>query len=111
MVRNFFHQMQYTEIGRSRKYFDPQSRKELSGANVAVYHGYSTNFCLLEGGLFLKVDPTVKIVQSESALDLINKIYKINSALSKTEKRALVEHELINKTVMANYGKNRCYRI
>lgn len=84
--------MQYTEIGRSRKYFDPLSRKELPGAKISVFQGYSSNFCLLEGGLFLKVDPTMKIIQSESALDLINRIYKINSSLSKAEKRMLVEH-------------------
>jgi hypothetical protein len=38
-------------------------------------------------------------------------MYKINSSLSKTEKRMLVEQELVGKTVMANYGRNRCYRI
>lgn len=111
MIRNFFHQMQYTEIGRTKKYFDPNSRKKLEGADVTVYRGYSTSFSLLESGLFLKVDPTVKIIQSESALDVINKIYKRNAALSKTEKRLLIEEELIGKSVMANYGRNLCYRI
>jgi hypothetical protein len=111
LVRNFFHHMHYTEIGRTRKYFDPQSRRDLSGASLSLFSGYSTSFSLLEGGLFLKVDPTVKIVQSESALDLINRVYKLNSSLSRAEKRLLVEQELVGKTVMANYGKNRCYRI
>ncbi len=31
--------------------------------------------------------------------------------MGKTEKRLLVEEELIGKMVMANYGKNRCYVI
>jgi hypothetical protein len=82
--------MQYTEIGKSKKYFDPSSRKTLDGANVTIYKGYSSNFTLLENGLFLKIDPTVKIIQSDSALDVINNIYKLNSTKCKTEKRLLV---------------------
>jgi hypothetical protein len=29
MVRNFFHLLEYTEIGRSKKYFDPHSKHYL----------------------------------------------------------------------------------
>jgi hypothetical protein len=39
--------MKYTEIGRSRKFFDASSQKRLSGANVTVYKGFATNFSLL----------------------------------------------------------------
>lgn len=52
------------------------------------------------------MDPAVKIVRSETALDVINRIYTLNSSLSKQEKRQAVEHELVGKMVMANYGKN-----
>jgi hypothetical protein len=111
MVRNYFRMMNFTEIGRSREFFDPNSQRRLNGANVMAYKVFSTNFSLLENGLFLKVDPGTKIIRSESVLDLINSVYKKNSSVGKTEKRLLVEEELIGKMVMANYGKNRCYII
>jgi hypothetical protein len=47
MIRNFFHQMKYTEIGRSRKFFDASSGQKLKGANVTVYKGFCSNFSLL----------------------------------------------------------------
>lgn len=78
---------------------------------MLVYKGYSSNFTLLEGGLFLRVDPAVKIVRSESVLDVINRIYACNNSLCKQEKRQAVERELIGKMVMANYGKNMYYVI
>lgn len=91
MMRNFFHKMKFTEIGRSRKFFDPKSKKTLNGANVTVYKGFSTNFALLENGLYLKVDPIMKIIRSETVLDVINGLYKTNANASKTEKRLIVE--------------------
>ena len=111
MVRNFFYQLQYTEIGRSGKYFDPQSRQHLDGAEVSIFRGYSSSFAQLEGGLFCRIDPAVKVVRSESVLDVVNAVYKRNSAFSREEKRQLVEEELRGKMVMANYGRNNCYII
>ena len=87
MVRNFFYQLQYTEIGRSGKYFDPQSRQHLDGAEVSIFRGYSSSFLQLEGGLFCRIDPAVKVVRSESVLDVVNAVYKRNSAFSREEKR------------------------
>jgi len=55
MVRNFFYQLHYTEIGSSRKYFDPSSEQNLKGANVKIYKGFSTSFLMLEKGLFCRV--------------------------------------------------------
>jgi hypothetical protein len=90
ILRNFFHELDYSEIGSSRKYFDSQHYHQLESAKVLVYKGYSSNFTLLEGGLFLRMDPAVKIVRSETALDVINRIYTLNSSLSKQEKRLAV---------------------
>lgn len=57
------------------------------------------------------MDPAVKIVRAETVLDTINNLYRLHSSLNKAEKRAIVEGELINHTVMADYGKNRYYVI
>lgn len=64
MIRNFFRQMKYTEIGRSRKFCDASSQKKLPGANVTVFKGYSSNFALIENGLYLRVDPLMKIIRN-----------------------------------------------
>ena len=68
MLKNFFHQLEYTEIGKSRKYFDSKNYKNLEGAKVTVFKGYSSNFTLLENGLYLRMDPAVKIVRGETVL-------------------------------------------
>jgi hypothetical protein len=106
LLKNFFHEINYTEIGRSRKYFDSQHYTQLDSAKVIVYKGYSSGFSLLEAGLFLRMDPAVKIVRNETALDIINRVYALNSSLSKQEKRLVVSQELVGKMVMTNYGRN-----
>lgn len=111
MLHNFFHQINYSEIGRSRKYFDSQHYTHMESARVLIYKGYSSSFTLLEKGLFLRIDPAVKIVRSETVLDVINRIYSLSNGLSKQEKRLAVERELIGKMVMANYGKNQYHVI
>ncbi len=68
MVKNFFYQLDYTEIGRSRKYFDTKNFKNLECARVTVFKGYSSNFTLLENGLYLRMDSAVKIVRGDTVL-------------------------------------------
>lgn len=83
MIRNFFRQMKYTEIGRSGKFCDASSQKTLPGANVTIFKGFSSNFTLLENGLFLRVDPMMKIIRNETVLDVINNVYKRYSSAGK----------------------------
>ena len=111
LVKNFFHQIGYTEIGRSGKYFDAKHFQPLESAKVTVFKGYSSNFSLLDEGLFLRMDPSVKVVRQETVLDVIDIIYNRNKGLSKLEKRNMVEKELIGKQIMSNYGKNMYYCI
>lgn len=33
-----------------------------------IFKGYSSNFTLLEGGLFLRMDPAFKMVRNETVL-------------------------------------------
>ena len=63
LVKNFFYQIDYTEIGRSGKYFDSQNYTKVESARLFVYKGYSSRFSLLEDGLFLKIDPATKVVR------------------------------------------------
>jgi len=47
MIKNFFHLLDYTEIGRSKKYFDSKTKVNLNGAQVTIFKGYSSSFSLL----------------------------------------------------------------
>lgn len=35
---------------------------------MTLFKGYSSNFKLLQGGLYLRLDPAVKVIQSTSVL-------------------------------------------
>lgn len=83
----------------------------IESAKVYIYKGYSSNFSLLEAGLFLRIDAAVKVIRNETALEVINGIYSKYPNLNKQEKRRIVEMELIGKMVMANYGKCAHYII
>lgn len=47
MIKNFFNQLGFIEIGKSRKYFDPKSRTNLDNAGIMIYNGFSTSFNIL----------------------------------------------------------------
>lgn len=44
----------------------------------------------MENGLFLKADPIMKIIRSDTVLNVINNVYKKNQSVSRNEKRLLV---------------------
>lgn len=111
IIKTFFNRLNFTEIGRSRKYFDTSSKKSLDSAGVMVFSGFATSFNVLETGLYLRVDPSCKIVREESVLDVINQVYKRHGDKSKGEKRLVIQEELVGKMVMANYGRSKYYVI
>lgn len=104
-------QLNFIEIGKSRKFFDAKKKTRIEGTNLTLFEGYAANFCFLESGLYLKVDAATKIVRTETVLDEIDRVYNIHDSKSKEEKRALLKEALIGKTIMANYGNSRCWRI
>lgn len=42
---------------------------------IKMFSGYQANFLQTESGIFLRVDPTKKIVRNETVLSFINKTY------------------------------------
>lgn len=109
-IRNIMTTLDYMEIGQTGKYFNKQGRKNVFN-DLSIYPGYKVNFLLAEAGMFLRVDPTSKLVQNKSVLDYINELYKINSDRDRDEKRQIVKEALIGKVVMTNYGKTKYARI
>lgn len=48
-----------------------------------MYSGYKANFVYLEKGYFLRVDPSKKIVRSDTVLQVIDGIYLKNKDMDK----------------------------
>jgi hypothetical protein len=51
-----------------------------------IYSGFKTSVLAAEGGLFLRIDPTKKIVQNISVMDFIETIYH-KPGLERDERR------------------------
>lgn len=110
-LRNRLRDLNFIEIGKTRKFFDMSKRIEINGTNLTLFEGYAANFTFLESGLYLKVDAAAKIVRAETVLSYIDNLYGIHTDKSKEEKRAAIQEALVGKTVMANYGNSKCWRI
>ena len=85
--------------------------RHIPDIDMVIYDGYTTNFCKLETGLFLKIDTLTKLVVKQSVLQYINDIYQRNIDKDKNLRRQIVVDSLIGKTVMANYGKSMYWRV
>ncbi len=108
-LRNIMDRLNFVEIGRSGKYFNAKDKTPIE--NLTMYNGYKVNFVHLEKGYFLRVDPSKKIVRSDTVLQAIDAVYAQNKDKDKEEKRNLVRQAIINTIVMSNYGKTRYYKI
>lgn len=111
LLKNQMRNMGFMEIGKSRKYFDSKSKKQIAGTDLTIYQGFETSFVSLENGIYLKVDTTNKIVRNKTVLQCINEIYSKYPTLSKDEKRAMIREKMIGKCVMSDYGNSRYWRI
>ena len=84
---------------------------KLDNVGVVLYKGYSTSINVLENGVYLRIDSSTRVVQNETAVTAINRIYKNCANLGKDEKRDRIKAEFIGKLVMANYGNHKYWRI
>jgi hypothetical protein len=76
--RNVMSEAGYSEIGRTGKYFNIKSKKEID--NLNMYSGFKANFVFLEKGIFLRVDSAKKIVRNQTVLEYIDELYKKNES-------------------------------
>lgn len=76
-----------------------------------MYSGFKANFCLLDKGIFLRVDSAKKIVQNRTVLDFINELYKKNETKDRDDKRNLVKLALKDQIIQVNYGNGRYYKV
>ncbi len=85
-IRNIMKSLNYMEIGQTRKYFDQSKKKQFFNGSLNIYSGFKTSVLAAEGGLFLRIDPTKKIVQNISVMDFIETIYH-KPGLERDERR------------------------
>ncbi|XP_053466166.1 piwi-like protein 2 isoform X3 [Ictalurus furcatus] len=89
-----------------RNHYDPRSAVVLSKHRLQVWPGYSTAIKHTDGGLYLAVDISHKVLRNDSVLDVMNEIYQQSRESFKDE----CTKELIGSIVITRYN-NRTYRI
>lgn len=74
-IRNILSSLNFIEIGQTGKYFNQDQKISLFDS-LSIYSGFKINFLVGKGGLFLRVDPTKKVVQNKTVMEHIDEIYK-----------------------------------
>uniref|UniRef100_A0A3B5M9T0 Piwi-like protein 2 n=1 Tax=Xiphophorus couchianus TaxID=32473 RepID=A0A3B5M9T0_9TELE len=90
----------------ARNHYDPESAVVLEKQRLQVWPGYATAIKHTDGGLYLSVEVTHKVLQNDSVLDLMNMLYK----QSKENFQDVCTKELVGAIVITRYN-NRTYRI
>ncbi|MGH0131652.1 UNVERIFIED_CONTAM: hypothetical protein FKN15_056734 [Acipenser sinensis] len=89
-----------------RNHYDPNSAVVLGKHRLQVWPGYSSCIKRTDGGLFLTVDVSHKVLRNDSVLDVMNVIYQQSRESFQDE----CTKELIGSIVITHYN-NRTYRV
>lgn len=113
LIKYFLKKLKFFEFGRTSKFYDPSKSCEIEQTKLLIYHGFHTSFNNYDGGFFLRIDVSHKIVRTDTVLQLIDRIYndEKNHERSKDDKRKLAKDTLVGKVVLAMYGNYRYWRI
>ncbi|XP_021166031.2 piwi-like protein 2 [Fundulus heteroclitus] len=90
----------------ARNHYHPENAIVLEKHRLQVWPGYATAIKRLDGGLYLSVDVTHKVLQNDSVLDVMNMLYK----QSKENFKDICTKELVGAIVITRYN-NRTYHI
>ncbi|KAL2092219.1 hypothetical protein ACEWY4_012017 [Coilia grayii] len=89
-----------------RNHFDPTLAVVLGKHRLQVWPGYSTCFKRTDGGLYLSVDVTHKVLRNDSVLDVMHAIHQ----QSRESFQEVCTKELVGTIVITRYN-NRTYRV
>uniref|UniRef100_A0AAQ4PS73 Piwi-like protein 2 n=1 Tax=Gasterosteus aculeatus aculeatus TaxID=481459 RepID=A0AAQ4PS73_GASAC len=89
-----------------RNHYDPESAIVLEKHRLQVWPGYSTSIKRTDGGLYLNVDVSHKVLRNDSVLNVMNALYR----QSKENFQDECTKELVGSIVITRYN-NRTYRI
>ena len=77
-----------------------------------IWHGYSTAVCITENGLFLRINDKNKMITGKTAYSkMIELSKKYNGNMNNENYLRDIKAYFIGKTVVAQYGNFRAYRI
>ena len=77
-----------------------------------IWHGYSTAVCITENGLFLRINDKNKMITGKTAYEKMSELSKKYNGNTNNENYLRdIKTFFINKTVVAQYGNFRAYRI
>ncbi|XP_019740699.1 piwi-like protein 2 isoform X2 [Hippocampus comes] len=89
-----------------RNHYDPENAIVLGKHRLQVWPGYSTSIKHTDGGLYLCVDVSHKVLRNDSVLDVMNILYR----QSKEKFRDECTKELVGSIIITRYN-NRTYRV
>ncbi|XP_068460934.1 piwi-like protein 2 [Clinocottus analis] len=89
-----------------RNHYDPESAVILGKHRLQVWPGYSTSIKRTDGGLYLNVDVSHKVLRNDSVLNVMNTLYQ----QSKENFQEECTKELIGNIIITRYN-NCTYRI
>nr|XP_057926139.1 piwi-like protein 2 [Doryrhamphus excisus]XP_057926140.1 piwi-like protein 2 [Doryrhamphus excisus] len=89
-----------------RNHYDPESAIVLGKHRLQVWPGYSTSIKHTDGGLYLCVDVSHKVLRNDSVLDVMNILYQ----QSKEKFRDECTKELVGSIIITRYN-NHTYRV
>ncbi|KAI1900832.1 hypothetical protein AGOR_G00053920 [Albula goreensis] len=89
-----------------RNHYDPKSAVILGKHRLQIWPGYATCIKRTDGGMYLSVDVSHKVLRNDSVLDVMNVIYEKSRESFQDE----CTKELIGSIVLTRYN-NRTYRI
>ena len=103
-IKQMMRNLKMMEIGRTLKFFynDKNHIYKLEGAPLQVRVGFKTSLELLQGGPRLLVDYCTRVLRTDNALVYIKKLGGDQNYIKET---------LIDRSVLADYGNYRNYRI
>ena len=77
-----------------------------------IWHGYSTAVCITENGLFLRINDKNKMITGKTAYEKMSELsQKYNGNMNNENYLRDVRAFFVGKTVVAQYGNYRAYRI
>ncbi|KAJ8366982.1 hypothetical protein AAFF_G00334210 [Aldrovandia affinis] len=89
-----------------RNHYDPNKAVVLGKHRLQVWPGYATCIKRTDGGLYLSVDVSHKVLRNDSVLDVMNVVYQKSRESFQEE----CSRELLGSIVLTRYN-NRTYRI
>lgn len=92
--------------GKSKSYFDPINKHVFAKYKLEVWPGYVAAIEQFDGGVFLQLDSSSKVVRSETVLDILADCYKRNS--QSFQEVAL--KRLLGRGIITRYN-NKTYRV